>query len=343
MFNKNEETNRSGAIRPGRAFRRLRRALLATVAVSLAGAGLAAPAAAYPEKPVKIIVPYPAGGFNDTLGRLMGNKLGDIFGQSFIVDNKPGAGTMIGTSQAAKSPADGHTLLVVQFPFAANPWLYKNIAYDTRKDFAPIMLAGRSPMVLVVNAESSIRSMSDLLEKARKNPGAINYGSSGPGSSNHLAMALFEGMAKISLTQVPYKGSTPMLTDLAGGQIEVAFDALPHALPFIQSGKIRPIAIGHATRSPVLPDVPTVTEAGVAGYEVSSWHGFVAPAGTPDDILATLNREMNKVLQMDDVKQVFAEQGVTPDGGSRAAFADFINGQLDLWKRVVQEAKIEAQ
>lgn len=341
----NKETIRiDGAVRPERPFHRLRRALLTTLAISLAAVGFSAPvAAAYPEKPVKIVVPYPAGGFNDTLGRLMGNKLGDIFGQPFIVDNKPGAGTMIGTSQVAKSPADGGTLLVIQFPFAANPWLYKSISYDTRKDFAPLMLAGRSPMVLVVNSESSIRSVSDLLEKARKDPGAINYGSSGPGSSNHLAMALFESMAKISMTQVPYKGSSPMLTDLAGGQIEIAFDALPHALPFIQTGKVRPIAIGHATRSPVLPDVPTVTEAGVEGYEVSSWHGFVAPAGTPDDILVTLNREMNKVLQMEDVKHVFAEQGVTPDGGSREAFADFINGQLELWKRVVEEAGIEAQ
>lgn len=297
----------------------------------------------YPEKPVRIVVPYPPGGFNDTLGRLMANKLADKLGQPFIVENKPGAGTMIGTAFVAKSAPDGYTLLVNQFPFAVNPWLYPDIAYNTKKDFAPVMLAGRSPMVLVVNSKSQINSVQDLLKKARAQPGAINYGSSGSGSSNHLAMALFEAMAGIRMTQIPYKGSTPLLTDLAGGSVEVAFDALPHVLPFIKGGKIRAVAVAGFQKAAALPSIPTVDSSGVKGYDVSSWHGFVAPAGTPDAVIAKLNKAMNEVLQMPDVKEVFNAQGVTIDGGSSKSFGTFIDDQLALWKRVVQEGKIVAK
>lgn len=301
------------------------------------------PASSYPEKPVRIVVPYPPGGFNDTLGRLMATKLAEKLGQPFIVENKPGAGTMIGTALVAKAAADGYTLLVNQFPFAVNPWLYPDITYDTKKDFAPVLLAGRSPMVLVVNSKSQINSVQDLLNKARAQPGAINYGSSGSGSSNHLAMALFEAMAGIRMTQIPYKGSTPLLTDLAGGSVEVAFDALPHVLPFIKGGKIRAVAVAGFQRADTLPNVPTVDSSGVKGYDVSSWHGFVAPAGTPDAIINKLNNAMNEVLQMPDVKEVFNVQGVTIDGGSSKDFGIFIDNQLALWKRVVQEGNIVAK
>lgn len=302
-----------------------------------------ASANSYPEKPVRIVVPYPPGGFNDTLGRLMANKLADKLGQPFIVENKPGAGTMIGSALVAKAAPDGYTLLVNQFPFAVNPWLYPDITYDTKKDFAPVMLAGRSPMVLVVNSKSQINSVQDLLSKARAQPGAINYGSSGSGSSNHLAMALFEAMSGIKMTQIPYKGSTPLLTDLAGGSVEVAFDALPHVLPFIKGGKIRAVAVAGIQRADALPNVPTVDSSGVKGYDVSSWHGFVAPAGTPEAVIVKLNKAMNEVLQMPDVKEVFKAQGVTIDGGTSKAYGTFIDNQLALWKRVVQDGKIVAK
>lgn len=302
-----------------------------------------ASANSYPEKPVRIVVPYPPGGFNDTLGRLMANKLADKLGQPFIVENKPGAGTMIGSALVAKAAPDGYTLLVNQFPFAVNPWLYPDITYDTKKDFAPVMLAGRSPMVLVVNSKSQINSVQDLLNKARAQPGAINYGSSGSGSSNHLAMALFEAMSGIKMTQIPYKGSTPLLTDLAGGSVEVAFDALPHVLPFIKGGKIRAVAVAGIQRADALPNVPTVDSSGVKGYDVSSWHGFVAPAGTPEAVILKLNKAMNEVLQMPDVKEVFKAQGVTIDGGTSKAYGNFIDNQLALWKRVVQDGKIVAK
>ena len=296
--------------------------------------------AAYPEKPITIIVPYPPGGFNDTLGRIVGKKLSDAWGVNVIIENKPGAGTTIGTNFVARSAPDGYTILVAQFPFAANPFIYKSLPYDTSKAFSPVVLAGRAPMVLVVNENSKIKSLGDLLAAAKKSPGKIDYGSSGSGSSEHLAMALFENMANVSLNQIPYKGSTPLLTDLAGGQVEVALDVFPMVRPFIQSGKIRPIAIATDMRSPLLPQVPTVTEAGLKGYEGSSWHGFMVPSGTPPVIIDKLNKQINSILTQEDIKKTFNEQGVVPDGGTANQFDVFIRKQMEIWKKVVAQAGI---
>ena len=317
-----------------------RRKALQMLAVLAAFGTGAAQALEYPTKPVRIVVPYPAGGFNDTLGRLAAKHLGDYWKKPVIVDNKPGAGTMIGTKEVAGAAADGHTILVVQFPYAANPWLYKNIAYDTQKAFAPVLLAGRSPMLLVTHALGPYRSAAELLAAARIKPNALAYGSSGAGSSNHLAMALFETATATQMRQIPYKGSTPMLTDLAGGQFDVALDLLPHAMPFMQSGRVRPLAIAAPKRSPLLPDVPTAAEAGIPGYEVSSWHGFVVPSGTPPSIVDKLNSDLNRMLLEDEVKKAFAAQGVVPDGGTPAQFRGFIDGQMALWKKVVSDRNI---
>ena len=317
-----------------------RRKALQMLAVLAAFGTDAAQALEYPTQPVRIVVPYPAGGFNDTLGRLAAKHLGDYWKKPVIVDNKPGAGTMIGTKEVAGAAADGHTSLVVQFPYAANPWLYKNIAYDTQKAFAPVLLAGRSPMLLVTHAQGPYRSAAELLAAARIKPNALTYGSSGAGSSNHLAMALFETATATQMRQIPYKGSTPMLTDLAGGQFDVALDLLPHAMPFMQSGRVRPLAIAAPKRSPLLPDVPTAAEAGIPGYEVSSWHGFVVPSGTPPSIVDKLNSDLNRMLLEDEVKKAFAAQGVVPDGGTPAQFRGFIDGQMALWKKVVSDRNI---
>ena len=317
-----------------------RRKALQMLAVLAAFGTGAAQALEYPTKPVRIVVPYPAGGFNDTLGRLAAKYLSDYWKKPVIVDNKPGAGTMIGTKEVAGAAADGHTILVVQFPYAANPWLYKNIAYDTQKAFAPVLLAGRSPMLLVTHAQGPYRSAAELLAAARIKPNALAYGSSGAGSSNHLAMALFETATATQMRQIPYKGSTPMLTDLAGGQFDVALDLLPHAMPFMQSGRVRPLAIAAPKRSPLLPDVPTAAEAGIPGYEVSSWHGFVVPSGTPPSIVDKLNSDLNRMLLEDEVKKAFAAQGVVPDGGTPAQFRGFIDGQMALWKKVVSDRNI---
>ena len=294
----------------------------------------------YPDKPITIVVPYPPGGFNDTLGRIVGKKLSDAWGKTVLVENKPGAGTVIGSNFVAKSAPDGYTILVAQFPFAANPYLYKSLPYDTLKAFVPVILAGRSPMVLVVNSNSPIKTTGDLLALAKGKPGSVNYGSSGPGSSNHLSMVLFESMSGTSLTQVPYKGSTPLLTDLAGGQVEVAFDAYPHVRPFLQSGKIRPIAIATESRSSLMPEVPTINESGVKGYEASSWHGFVVPAGTPPAVLDKLNKQINLILKQEDIKKTLQEQGVVPDGGTSSQFEIFIKKQMEIWKKVVAQSGI---
>ena len=317
-----------------------RRKALQMLAVLAALGTDVAQALEYPNKPVRIVVPYPAGGFNDTLGRLAAKHLGDYWKKPVIVDNKPGAGTMIGTKEVAGAAADGHTILVVQFPYAANPWLYKNIAYDTQKAFAPVLLAGRSPMLLVTHAQGPYRSAAELLAAARIKPNALTYGSSGAGSSNHLAMALFETATATQMRQITYKGSTPMLTDLAGGQFDVALDLLPHAMPFMQSGRVRPLAIAAPKRSPLLPDVPTAAEAGIPGFEVSSWHGFVVPSGTPPSVVDKLNSDLNRMLLEDEVKKAFAAQGVVPDGGTPAQFRGFIDGQMALWKKVVSDRNI---
>ena len=304
---------------------------------------LAQTPATYPDKSITIVVPYPPGGFNDTLGRIVGKKLSDAWGVNVVIENKPGAGTTIGTNFVARSMPDGYTILVAQFPFAANPYLYKSLPYDTLKAFSPVVLAGRSPMVLVVNSNSPIKTMGEFLALAKAKPGSVNYGSSGPGSSNHLAMVLFEMMAGVSLNQVPYKGSTPLLTDLAGGQVEVAFDAYPHVRPFLQSGKIRPVAIATEARSPLMPDVPTVNESGVKGYEASSWHGFVVPSGTPRPIVDRLNKQINLILKQEDIRKIFNEQGVVPDGGTPAQFETFIAKQMEIWKKVVSNAGVTAE
>jgi len=313
---------------------------LLTIVFIASGSSLAQSSGSYPDKPITIVVPYPPGGFNDTLGRVVGKKLSDAWGVPVLVENKPGAGTTIGTNFVARSAPDGYTLLVAQFPFAANPFIYKSLPYDSSKAFAPVVLAGRAPMVLVVNENSKIKTLSDLLVAAKKNPGKINYGSSGSGSSEHLAMALFENVANVSLNQVPYKGSTPLLTDLAGGQVEVAFDVFPMVRPFIQSGRIRPVAIATDVRSPLLPQVPTVAEAGIKGYEVSSWHGFMVPAGTPPVVIDKLNKQINIILAQEDVRKTFNDQGVVPDGGSTTQFEVFIRKQMDIWKKVVSQSGI---
>ncbi len=321
-----------------------RRKALQMLAVLAAFGTDAAQALEYPTKPVRIVVPYPAGGFNDTLGRLAAKYLSDYWKKPVIVDNKPGAGTMIGTKEVAGAAADGHTILVVQFPYAANPWLYKNIAYDTQKAFAPVLLAGRSPMLLVTHAQGPYRSAAELLAAARIKPNALTYGSSGAGSSNHLAMALFETATATQMRQIPYKGSTPMLTDLAGGQFDVALDLLPHAMPFMQSGRVRPLAIAAPKRSPLLPDVPTMKEAGVADFVVAVWLGFAVPAGTPGNVVQRFNTEINRISQLPQVRDKLLVQGfeMLPPI-SVAAARKVIEDDQAFWLPIIKQSGATAE
>jgi tripartite-type tricarboxylate transporter receptor subunit TctC len=289
-------------------------------------------------------VPYPPGGFNDTLGRTLAAKLQEAWGQPALVENKPGGNTLIGTDAVAKAAADGYTLLVVAFPFAVTPSLIRDMPYDTVKDFAPIALCAQSPNVLVVNPHVlAVKTVGELIALAKSKPGALSYASTGNGSSNHISMELFESLAGVRLLHVPYKGSAPAVVDMLGGQVQVMFDNAPNVMPQVRAGKLRALAQSGATRSPVAPDLPTVAEAGVPGYEVTVWFGLVAPAGTPRAVVAKLNAEVLRILSMPDVRERFLALGVEPLGSTPDEFATHIRAQMDKWAKVVKDAGIKAE
>jgi tripartite-type tricarboxylate transporter receptor subunit TctC len=296
----------------------------------------------YPNKPIKIVVPYPPGGFNDTLGRILAPKLSEIWKQPVLVENRTGGVTTIGTSFVATSPPDGYTLLIAQFPYVTNPFLMKNLPYDTSKAFNSVILAGRSPMVFVTSKDSPYKSLQDVIKAAKANPGKLNYGSSGNGSSNHLSMALFEKMANVEMRQIPYKGSTGIMTDVAGGQVDVAIDVLGNIASFLQTGKVKTLAIGQMTRSPLMPQVPTMDELGITGYEVNSWHAIVVPAGTPRPVIDKINQTVNEILKMSDVRETFRIQGVVPDGGTPEQLDAFLLSQSNTWGRLIKALNITA-
>lgn len=297
-------------------------------------------AAAYPAKPIRIVVPYTPGGFNDMLARLVGRKLQEAWGQPVLVENKAGGGTVIGTDAGLKAAPDGYTLTIASFPTVVNQYLYKNLPYDTRRDIAPIIVAGATPNLLVVRTESPYHSMSDLLNAAKASPDKLNYASAGAGTSLHLAMEYFKKVTGSQMMHIPYKGSAPMVTDLLGGQVDVMFDNLPNAQTYVRAGKMRALAITSAERSSNFPDVPTVAEQGYGGFEVSPWYGFMAPAGTPQPILEKLNVQINDILRMDDIRAAFAAQGVMPIGGSLEDFQRYFQAQSDRWGPVIRDAGI---
>jgi tripartite-type tricarboxylate transporter receptor subunit TctC len=299
--------------------------------------------AQYPAKPIKIVVPYPPGGFNDTLGRTLAAKFTETWGQPSFVENKPGGNTVIGTDFVAKSAPDGYTLLVVAFPFAVTPSLYKALPYDTVKDFQPIALAAQSPNLLVVNPSVEAKTVGELIAMAKAKPDTLSYASTGNGSSNHISMELFKSLAGVQIVHIPYKGSAPAVTDLLGGQVHVMFDNVPNVLPQVKAGRLRALAQSGSKRSALIPDIPTVAEAGVAGYEVMVWFGVVAPAGTPKDIVQKLNAEVIRILAMPDVRERFLAQGVEPLGSTPEQFGEHIRAQMAKWAKVVQDAGVKAE
>jgi tripartite-type tricarboxylate transporter receptor subunit TctC len=324
----------------------LKRTLLLAAAslAALAGLGGTAHALAqggtFPSKPIKIVVPYPPGGFNDALARTVSAKLQAAWGQPVMVENRPGGATVIGIDQVAKSPADGYTLLVVPFSFAVNPSILAKLPYDSQKDFAPITLAATTANLLVVNPSLPVSSVKELLALAKAKPGTLSYASTGIGSSNHLSMEKFKQMAGVDITHVPYKGSGPAVTDLIGGQVQVMFDNISNVLPHIKAGKLKVLAVTTPARSPLLPDVPTVAEAGVPGYEVGVWFGFAAPAGTPKPVIDKLNGEIVNVLKQPEVKAQFAALGVEAVGSAVEPFAAHIAAQRAMWSKVVRDAGV---
>ena len=319
--------------------------LIARLSAGLLTAAFAAPALAqsYPAKPVRIVVPYPPGGPNDIVARTVGQKLSEQLGQPVIVDNKPGASGNIGAESVAKSPADGYTLLLLTTGHTINPSLYPKLGYDLEKDLAPVTQLTAGPMVVVANPSLPAKNIKELISLAKAKPGSLNFGSAGNGSSTHLAPELFSSMAGIKMNHIPYKGSAPALTDLMAGQIQVAFDFMISAMPHVKSGKIKALAVTSTTRSPAAPDLPTVAESGVPGFEVIGWNGLVVPARTPKDVVAKLNAELKKALDQPDAKERFAAQGFSATWTTPEKFGAYIESEHAKWAKVVKDsgAKID--
>ncbi|HJU23985.1 MAG TPA: tripartite tricarboxylate transporter substrate binding protein [Casimicrobiaceae bacterium] len=312
--------------------------------VALAFATLAAlcgaPAIAqddYPSRPIRLVVPFPAGGTTDILARAVAQRLSQTWGQQVIVDNRPGAGGNIGSDLVAKAPPDGYTLLMGTVgTHAINPSLYKKMPYDHVKDFAPVILVAGVPNVLVVNPSLPVHSVQELIAYGKANPGKLDFASSGNGTSIHLSGELFKTMTGIEMTHVPYKGSAPALTDLMGGQVQLMFDNLPSSLAFIKAAKLRALAVTSATRSATLPDLPTLAESGLSGFEASSWFGVLAPAHTPPAIISKLNGAIASWLATQDAKDKLLAQGAIAAGGSPEDFAHHIDAETVKWAKVVK-------
>jgi tripartite-type tricarboxylate transporter receptor subunit TctC len=312
-------------------------AALAAAVAALFPALAAAQAPAYPTRPIRLDVPFPAGGTTDILAREVAKRLTDAWGQAVVVDNRPGAGGNIGSELVAKSAPDGYTLLMGTVgTHAINPGLYAKMPYDHVKDFAPVILVAGVPNVLVVNPAVPATSVQELIAYAKANPGKLNFASSGSGTSIHLSGELFKVMAGVQMMHVPYKGSSPALQDLVGGQVQLMFDNLPSSLALIRAGKLRALAVTSAMRAAALPDVPTIAEAGLPGFEASSWFGVLAPAGTPPAIVAKLNAEVAGWLASPEAKDKLLAQGAIAAGGSPEDFARHIDAETAKWAKVVK-------
>ncbi|KQP04997.1 tripartite tricarboxylate transporter substrate binding protein [Pseudorhodoferax sp. Leaf265] len=317
-----------------------RRSLLA-VAAATAATLIAGPAAAqaYPTKPITMIVPFSAGGTTDILARIVGQALSTELGQSVVIDNRAGAGGNIGGQLAARAPADGYTLFMGTVgTHAINEALYKKMPFNPIKDFAPLSRVANVPNLLVAHPSQPFKTVPELIAYAKANPGKVNFGSSGSGSSIHLSGELFKSMAKVDMVHIPYKGSAPAVNDLLGNQIAIMFDNMPSAIQHVRAGKLRPIAVTTAKRSPELPDVPTIAESGVPGYEATSWFGLFAVAGTPAPIVTQLNKALVKVLNNPDVKAKIVAQGGEVVAETPEQFAAFIKAETAKWGKVVKES-----
>ncbi|MDB5905773.1 MAG: protein bugT-like protein [Betaproteobacteria bacterium] len=316
--------------------------LIAATATFLLTNSMAIHAQTYPTKPLRMVVPFPPGGTSDFLGRVAAQKLGEALGQQVIVDNRPGAGGNIGTELVAKSPPDGYTLLTDPgSTLTINPSLFAKLPFDPLKDFAPVTILAAVPNLLVVHPSLPVRNVKELIALAKAKPGQLNYASSGAGQSTHLSMELFKSMAHVNMIHVAYKGSSPAITDLLGGHVLLMFDNMPSALPHAKAGKLRGIAVSTARRSPVMPDVPTVAESGLPGFEVSVWFAVLAPAATPREIVERLNGILVKALQSPDVRERLSSQGAEPIGDTPADFTAVMKRDLAKWAKVVKDANIK--
>ena len=324
-----------------------RRALLAALAVLVgvtASASALAQAASYPNRPIRIVVPFPVGGIADTFSRTIGIKLTEVWGQPVVVENKTGAGGNIGAELVAKSAPDGYTLVMGNIgSHAVNVSLFKNIPFDPIKDFVPIAHVLDAEGLLVVNPSVNANSVSEILEMARAQPGKLSYASGGLGTTSHLAGELFKSTAKVDIVHVPYKGNSPAITDLLGGQTQMSFATMPTVLPHVKAGKLRAIASIGLARTVALPDVPTVAESGLPGFEVSNWIGLFAPVGTPPEIVAKLNAEVQKIMRSPDVQKRLEAEGARFIPTTPGQFAAFQKDELVKWAKIIKDANIKAE
>lgn len=312
-------------------FRRCLMLLVATVAATVATAQNC------PERPVRIVVPYPAGGSNDIVARILGQKLSEEWGHQVIIDNRGGAGGNIGADAVAKAAPDGYTLLLTApSPLTVNQSLYRALPYDSMRDFAPLALVASVPIVLAIHPSVPAKSVRELIDIAKQQPGKLNFGSSGNGSTNHLAGELLKALAGINIVHVPYRGAAPAMNDLLGGHIPMMFDNMPAVLSHAAGGGIRALAVAGAKRSPALPDLPTMQEAGVAGFEASAWFGLVAPASTPRPILDRVTASVARALQAPDTVKRLTDLGAEPETVSGEAFGAFLRAEAEKWSKVVQ-------
>jgi tripartite-type tricarboxylate transporter receptor subunit TctC len=317
--------------------------------LQLAGAVIAAPAGsrlawsqAYPVRPMHMVVGFAAGGGADIMARLIGQALGERLGQQIIVDNRPGAGTNIGTEVVVKAPPDGYTLLLVNSPAAINTTLYDNLSFDFVRDIAPVASIGRVPLVMVVNPALPAKTIPEFIAYAKANPGKVNMGSGGNGAPDHMSGELFKALAGVGILHVPYRGVAPAITDLLGGQVQVIFGTMPAVIELIKAGKLRALGVTTATRSSELPDVPPIGEF-VPGYEASQWYGIGAPRNTPAEIIERLNKETNTVLADPKIKARLAELGASVLSGSPADFGKLIVDETDKWAKVVKISGVKAE
>lgn len=314
----------------------------AAVALSVMTIGVAH--AAWPERSITLVVPFPAGGGTDTFARPLAHQLGEQLGTSVVIDNKGGAGGTLGAGIAARATPDGYTFFMGGAHHAVAPSIYKKLSYNIQKDFVPVALVAQPPQVIVVNpSKLPVKSVKELLTYAKAHPGQVNFGSAGIGSTHHLAGELFALKTGIDLTQVPYQGAGPMLTGLITGQVEMAFDGLGSSASHIRAGSIRPLAVAAAKRSPSMPDVPTVAEAGVPDYEVSTWYAVWAPAGTPADIVKKMSVELTKALNAPKIKELWASNGSATPNLTGADFGKFVDSEITRWGSVVKNAGVPQQ
>ena len=316
---------------------------IAASCVLIAGLSESALAQSYPSRPVRLVVPYAPGGSTDIIGRTVAQKLGEAWSQSVVVDNKPGGATVIATDLVAKSPPDGYTLLVAPASLTINPGLLPKLPYDSIADFAPITLINTTPLILVLNPGVAAQSLKELIALAKSKPGQLNYGSSGSGGSNHLAGELFNAMAGTKMVHIPYKGNSPALTDLLGGRVDLIFNGATSVLPLITSGKLRALAVTSIRRASFLPDLPTVDELGLAGFQAAAWNGLVAPARTPREIITRVNADVVKLLNSPELKERLKADGSDPVGNSPDQFAAFIRDETAKWSKIIKQANVKAE